>query len=369
MQETLSQVRPQKRTEPPEDYSLSTLELKASVEVAQEEARALRDELEALIVQMEKLRTQTIETEQENHLLRHTLLTTQKTCNDLKQETVDLRTEHVTHLLTQQTLQEELAVLQEENVKLQDQQTQLRHSLTESQTLCHAHQTTYNALKQNYETLQDDLKNNQQALIASHVEQERIEAKATSLLHDHQNLIVALSNLTEGFHETQTELLFAKQLLIEKTEKSANFFLLQEEAALRIKQLEETLKAEHQTKELQQSTIEKLQQSESQLTKRLEEETIRAHERAALFKRDYTQVLHQAQAAQEELNRYRALQERLLPLQHFLLQHHEKTTSTASSGASSSNSTLSPIDFQDGAWEEERYAHGYRTTKTLFTDF
>lgn len=166
--------------------------------------------------------------------------------------------------------------------------------------------------------------------------------------------------------------------MIEKTEKSADFFLLQEDASTRIKQLEETLKIAHQNADLQQSTLEKLQKSETQLMKRLDEETIRASERAALFKKDYTQIVQQAQAAQEELKSYRALQERLLPLQHCfqtlspLLQHSEKSTpnSTASSGSASSASstTLSPINFQDSAWEEERYAHGYRTTKNFIVD-
>lgn len=364
IQERLSRSGTQERSE------LQFEALQQAAETAQEESRALRDELEALIVQMEKLRMQTIETEQENHQLRHTLLTAQRTCSDLKQEMSDLTAQQLTEVLLIQELKTEALVLQEENVKLQDQQTQLRHGLTESQTLCQAIQTAHNALKQSYRDAQEELKNNHEALLASHTQQERLEAKTVTVLQDRHTLTMALSNLTEGFYELQEELLFAKQLLLEKTQISAHFFLTQEEAILRIKQLEEELESRKHSTHTQESTIEKLKHAHAELLKRLDEESIRASERAALLKKDYTQVVYQAQAAQEELARYRVLQERLLPLQHCfqtlspLLQLGEKTVTPAMTASN----TAAALHFNEGAWEEEHYVQTYRPNKNLFIE-
>lgn len=364
IQERLSRSGTQERSE------IQFEALQQAAETAQEEARAMRDELEALIVQMEKLRMQTIETEQENHQLRHTLLAAQRSCGDLKQEVSDLKDQQLTEALLTQELKTELSALQEENLKLQDQQTQLRHGLTESQTLCQSIQTAHAALKQSYQDAQEELKNAQESLLASHTQQERLEAKTATVLQDRHTLTMALSNLTEGFYELHEELLFAKQLLLEKTQISAHFFLTQEESILRIKQLEEELEAKKQSTHIQESTIEKLKHAHAELVKRLDEESIRANERAALLKKDYTQVVYQAQAAQEELARYRVLQERLLPLQHCfqtlspLLQLSEKT---AAAPAMASN-TAAALHFNEGAWEEDHYVQTYRPNKNLFIE-
>lgn len=370
-----------------ETYALNALKLEQAAESSREEAAALRDELEALIAQMEKLRTQTLETEKENHLTRHALLNAQRQCNEHQQEIVHLTAQSSSRERDYVQLKAEMAILQEENVQLQDQQTQLRHSLTESHALCQSNQNTYSALKESYRVLQDDLQHTHNALKLSYVEQESLQSKLATLAQDHQNLVVSLASLTEGFFETQAELLFAKQLLVEKTKFSADFFLLQEESKARIEQLEEVCKTHQQAVDLHVSTIEKLQQSENELLKRIDRDSACANEHIAALKRDYNKMMHQAQAAQEELTRYRELQGRLLPVQRFfqnlspLLQRGENnaalaqaalslssltTTSSPPSQTAGGPSAKSPMDFHEESWSETHLAHSYRPIKNNF---
>lgn len=368
-----------------EAYALDTCKLEQAAVMAREEACGLREELEALILQMEKLREHTLETEKENRLLHHDLLAAQKACHEQQQEVVHLKAEHSIQVRYQEKLKEELVVLQEENIQLQDQQTQLRHSLTESHGLCSSTQNTYNTLKNSYQALQDDLKNTQDLLSTAQVEKERLQTKSTALIKDHENLAMSLAGLVEGFCDLQGELALAKQLLVEKTHKSSEFFTLQEETSAKLGVLEEELKTYQHDLSLQQNMIEKLQHSEQQLLKRLEEETTASSEHVAALKRDYNHVMHQAQAAQEELARYRELQGRLLPLQRFfhnlspLLKNGDNLSSFAQAASSaqvalqavapvSSNSSAggSAMDFHEEAWEESHYAYGYRPVKNNF---
>lgn len=358
-------------------------------EAAREEAAALRDELEALIAQMEKLRIQTLETEKENHLTRHALLNSQKQCNEYQQEIANLTAQHSGHEHQHTQLKTDLAILQEENVQLQDQQTQLRHGLTESHALCQANQNTYNTLKESYQTLQDDLQNTHNALKCSYAEHESLQIRFSTLTQDHQNLVGSLASLSEGFVETQAELQFAKQLLARKTKFCADFFLLQEESKTRIEQLEEACKTHQQTVDLHVGIIEKLQQSENELLKRIDRESACASEHIAALKRDYNKMMHQAQAAQEELTRYRELQGRLLPVQRFfqnlspLLQRGENSALTQAALSLSSltaapqattsqtaggSSAKSPMDFHEESWSETHLAHSYRPMKNNFFD-